>query len=136
DLQLVPGSSMVALMVEVRDPQLWWPKDRKSTRLNSSHVKISYAVFCLKKKTSLKAMHVGLGLSQMGLCLSSHLLWVVPSRLSDLLLICQIKLLINKFISVVFFFMCCCTLSSSLFPYATLFRSPTCSLFPAARWLP
>src|SRR5690606_8313556 len=27
------------------------PEDRKSTRLNSSHVKISYAVFCLKKKT-------------------------------------------------------------------------------------
>src|SRR5690349_23203664 len=27
-----------------------WP-DRKSTRLNSSHVEISYAVFCLKKKT-------------------------------------------------------------------------------------
>src|SRR5436309_12722849 len=27
-------------------------KDRKSTRLNSSHVKISYAVFCLKKKRS------------------------------------------------------------------------------------
>src|SRR5690606_8715074 len=26
--------------------------DRKSTRLNSSHVKISYAVFCLKKKTN------------------------------------------------------------------------------------
>src|SRR5690625_6844226 len=26
-------------------------KDRKSTRLNSSHVAISYAVFCLKKKT-------------------------------------------------------------------------------------
>src|SRR5690625_6125910 len=28
-------------------------QDRKSTRLNSSHVAISYAVFCLKKKTSL-----------------------------------------------------------------------------------
>src|SRR5207253_5472758 len=27
-----------------------FPKDRKSTRLNSSHVAISYAVFCLKKK--------------------------------------------------------------------------------------
>src|SRR5690606_16423182 len=27
-------------------------QDRKSTRLNSSHVKISYAVFCLKKKRS------------------------------------------------------------------------------------
>src|SRR5436305_11223097 len=26
------------------------PVDRKSTRLNSSHVRISYAVFCLKKK--------------------------------------------------------------------------------------
>src|SRR2546429_5426751 len=28
------------------------PKDRKSTRLNSSHGYISYAVFCLKKKTN------------------------------------------------------------------------------------
>src|SRR5438067_8390093 len=28
--------------------------DRKSTRLNSSHVSISYAVFCLKKKTTKK----------------------------------------------------------------------------------
>src|SRR5690554_7496062 len=27
--------------------------DRKSTRLNSSHVRISYAVFCLKKKNSV-----------------------------------------------------------------------------------
>src|SRR5690606_39634457 len=30
-------------------------RDRKSTRLNSSHVKISYAVFCLKKKISVKS---------------------------------------------------------------------------------
>src|SRR3989442_8700549 len=30
-------------------PRLMW-RDRKSTRLNSSHVRISYAVFCLKKK--------------------------------------------------------------------------------------
>src|SRR5690606_39846689 len=29
-------------------------EDRKSTRLNSSHVKISYAVFCLKKKKNKK----------------------------------------------------------------------------------
>src|SRR3712207_7727696 len=28
-------------------------KDRKSTRLNSSHANISYAVFCLKKKSNL-----------------------------------------------------------------------------------
>src|SRR5690606_41652283 len=30
----------------------WRIRDRKSTRLNSSHVKSSYAVFCLKKKSS------------------------------------------------------------------------------------
>src|SRR5699024_11614686 len=30
------------------------PRDRKSTRLNSSHVSISYAVFCLKKKKKQK----------------------------------------------------------------------------------
>src|SRR5690606_39373680 len=38
-----------------RDAPLAWaaPTDRKSTRLNSSHVKNSYAVFCLKKKTKL-----------------------------------------------------------------------------------
>src|SRR2546430_4442577 len=29
------------------------PSDRKSTRLNSSHSQISYAVFCLKKKTKI-----------------------------------------------------------------------------------
>src|SRR5436309_12184969 len=34
---------------EVHDPRITGG-DRKSTRLNSSHVKISYAVFCLKKK--------------------------------------------------------------------------------------
>src|SRR5437870_7043994 len=32
------------------------PRDRKSTRLNSSHVAISYAVFCLKKKMDVEEM--------------------------------------------------------------------------------
>src|SRR5260221_2264945 len=32
--------------------------DRKSTRLNSSHTVISYAVFCLQKKTKLQLQHV------------------------------------------------------------------------------
>src|SRR5207249_9685318 len=43
----------------IRQERIWhdsvtlWSRaaDRKSTRLNSSHVSISYAVFCLKKKT-------------------------------------------------------------------------------------
>src|SRR5258708_10460116 len=34
------------------------PRDRKSTRLNSSHQIISYAVFCLKKKNSGTLAHV------------------------------------------------------------------------------
>src|SRR5436305_7381623 len=36
-------------------------EDRKSTRLNSSHVRISYAVFCLKKK---KTLHTVIELAQ------------------------------------------------------------------------
>src|SRR5690554_7136600 len=34
----------------------WAARDRKSTRLNSSHVRISYAVFCLKKKKTNDAL--------------------------------------------------------------------------------
>src|SRR5256885_7346900 len=34
-----------------------WSEDRKSTRLNSSHLVISYAVFCLKKKKNI--IHTG-----------------------------------------------------------------------------
>src|SRR3712207_8543254 len=33
-------------------------QDRKSTRLNSSHANISYAVFCLKKKNSLVLVNI------------------------------------------------------------------------------
>src|SRR5690242_20754689 len=47
---------------EPADEQL----DRKSTRLNSSHMSISYAVFCLKKKTTLSAVSVAPGLSMHG----------------------------------------------------------------------
>src|SRR3712207_8337626 len=36
---------------DINDPTS--TKDRKSTRLNSSHANISYAVFCLKKKKNL-----------------------------------------------------------------------------------
>src|SRR5690606_41339086 len=35
-----------------------YTRDRKSTRLNSSHVKISYAVFCLKKKKNKIARNI------------------------------------------------------------------------------
>src|SRR5690349_22168081 len=32
-------------------------RDRKSTRLNSIHVEVSYDVFCLKKKTAVENLH-------------------------------------------------------------------------------
>src|SRR2546429_2800364 len=38
-------------------PDTPWRRDRKSTRLNSSHGYISYAVFCLKKKTKQTDEH-------------------------------------------------------------------------------
>src|SRR3712207_8571693 len=40
--------------VEFDASMLPYDEDRKSTRLNSSHANISYAVFCLKKKTKTK----------------------------------------------------------------------------------
>src|SRR5690606_40940873 len=46
-LTTVPAAASVAEGLHRHAAQL---EDRKSTRLNSSHVKISYAVFCLKKK--------------------------------------------------------------------------------------
>src|SRR2546422_7863640 len=42
--RVTPGYNPIAALLEK-------PRDRKSTRLNSSHGYISYAVFCLKKKT-------------------------------------------------------------------------------------
>src|SRR5436305_10991246 len=49
DLHVVPGAESGHLALGQLDIL-----DRKSTRLNSSHVRISYAVFCLKKKKKKK----------------------------------------------------------------------------------
>src|SRR5690606_40194380 len=46
DLSIQAAGAENACPLEMEAPNI----DRKSTRLNSSHVKISYAVFCLKKK--------------------------------------------------------------------------------------
>src|SRR5690625_5316102 len=43
-------------IVQMSGNFLYNSKDRKSTRLNSSHVAISYAVFCLKKKKKMELM--------------------------------------------------------------------------------
>src|SRR5690349_23277063 len=54
-----PGRATRARCVRNSTPRASIPRrtrrgDRKSTRLNSSHVEISYAVFCLKKKKKKK----------------------------------------------------------------------------------
>src|SRR2546428_8432841 len=52
-------------------------RDRKSTRLNSSHDQISYAVFCLKKKKTtisdgVPTSRVSAGLADTSWCTASH----------------------------------------------------------------
>src|SRR5205085_11067322 len=49
------GAGDPALAVEESEGELEVERDRKSTRLNSSHSQISYAVFCLKKKNENQA---------------------------------------------------------------------------------
>src|SRR5690606_22695961 len=46
-----PSSKDTKTRLAPHEVAVYRTTDRKSTRLNSSHVKISYAVFCLKKKT-------------------------------------------------------------------------------------
>src|SRR3712207_7453999 len=47
-------------------------KDRKSTRLNSSHANISYAVFCLKKKKEIVRAHTSIPVTPIFLIPPSH----------------------------------------------------------------
>src|SRR5437868_15460044 len=49
---ILPGCTRKAVVALAEERPLL--QDRKSTRLNSSHVSISYAVFCLKKKKKKK----------------------------------------------------------------------------------
>src|SRR5206468_12710186 len=50
------GRALARRVVQSRDRHEG-PADRKSTRLNSSHDQISYAVFCLKKKKRKQTTH-------------------------------------------------------------------------------
>src|SRR2546427_533154 len=80
------------------------PIDRKSTRLNSSHSQISYAVFCLKKKKQLRLYTIHTRIQHRS----------VESSLS-----CPVPHLFFFF----FFLMIRRPPRSTLFPYTTLFRS-------------
>src|SRR5439155_24582276 len=56
--RLFPGMGQPELAHRRRQRLVHLVEDRKSTRLNSSHVAISYAVFCLKKKKIRGPGHV------------------------------------------------------------------------------
>src|SRR6266571_4780154 len=93
-------------------------KDRKSTRLNSSHMSISYAVFCLKKKNQ-KFPRAASG----SRCRSYSPVRLAFLRFttSDLFISRRLS---SCAISVCFFFlMIRRPPRSTLFPYTTLFRS-------------
>src|ERR1039458_5596482 len=91
-------------------------RDRKSTRLNSSHLGISYAVFCLKKNSDNRnrgAGHVPEE-DQDNLRNHHHFLEQGVVQVMD---VCQDQL------RVFFFLMIRRPPRSTLFPYTTLFRS-------------
>src|SRR3712207_7846686 len=52
-VSVLGGLLGILMMIPLRRSLIVQQQDRKSTRLNSSHANISYAVFCLKKKTTL-----------------------------------------------------------------------------------
>src|SRR5207249_7659191 len=65
-------------------------EDRKSTRLNSSHVSISYAVFCLKKKKKIKIRCVRNHAHNAGV-VRRHLEPEVPDSVSHRELVARIR---------------------------------------------
>src|SRR5437660_9331937 len=53
-VSILPSATDAAIKTFDNPHWIYVNRDRKSTRLNSSHVAISYAVFCLKKKKKKK----------------------------------------------------------------------------------
>src|SRR5690348_17625438 len=56
DIEIAQAARLQRISAVARE-KLGIAEDRKSTRLNSSHPSISYAVFCLKKKKNLASSH-------------------------------------------------------------------------------
>src|SRR6266511_3603341 len=86
-------------------------RDRKSTRLNSSHVNTSYAVFCLKKKKHAP-LNTLISPNRRVSCLQTFVLSDSPSS----------SLALSFYPALVFFLMIRRPPRSTLFPYTTLFR--------------
>src|SRR6266498_3773331 len=99
-----------------RMPRRARASDRKSTRLNSSHVRISYAVFCLKKKKKAgEQSHIDQ--KDRSISYASH-----ACAISGLTFLRSLSGLYGGFLCF-FFLMIRRPPRSTLFPYTTLFRS-------------
>src|SRR5699024_11338497 len=59
DIRRLGSAALDLCMVASGQVDGYYEQDRKSTRLNSSHVSISYAVFCLKKKQTPRPHRLG-----------------------------------------------------------------------------
>src|SRR5215468_1798614 len=110
-------------MPSTMQPSMSAPEDRKSTRLNSSHITISYAVFCLKKKKNLGLPAAG---ETLGSSVSAAL--VDGPQTPDLLHFgvgATSREFTLRVVNVFhfFFLMIRRPPRSTLFPYTTLFRS-------------
>src|ERR1039457_978187 len=91
--------------------------DRKSTRLNSSHLVISYAVFCLKKKKTIACLSDFYSL-EFALYLPIFIYTIRRSKIFEP----QMFLICYFFPMIIFFLMIRPPPRSTLFPYTTLFR--------------
>src|ERR1022692_4147135 len=100
-----------------------WVSDRKSTRLNSSHLVISYAVFCLKKKKKKKKINKEKKTETTHDGSTQRHSPVLTQRLYLLSPITSFILFLSFVCFFFFFLMIRRPPRSTLFPYTTLFRS-------------
>src|SRR5471032_1544891 len=103
-------------------PMTGAPVDRKSTRLNSSHITISYAVFCLKKKKKQR-------LTCPDVINIINAQKMMLEQVADLVIDLERPFIVKEigiepFLShvAIFFLMIRRPPRSTLFPYTTLFR--------------
>src|SRR6478735_3902136 len=110
------------------------PADRKSTRLNSSHLVISYAVFCLNNKTGLN-LCTGMCLGHGGVyVLHVPYLLFYPDRKGADVPDGDPEVLLKGFGMEFVFLMIRRPPRSTLFPYTTLFRSARAARARSSAW--
>src|SRR5215468_8972258 len=118
-------------MPSTMQPSMSAPEDRKSTRLNSSHITISYAVFCLKKKKNLSYR----GITESD---DDHMNTRCDQLAYDRVASCIIRFdgyCMTSVSAYLFFFFLMIRRPprSTLFPYTTLFRSRRPAVWPTWR---